>query len=515
MTAERNTKDSWRLDFWVLFATILAPSAVFIVSTALNVALPAIQRDLHATGTDLIWIINAYTLLQAAFFFLSGTLGDHYGRKRFYLLGIVLFALSSLICGLARSAEVLILARGLQGIGSGMIITCSLAIVGAFFAHHRRSWSIGVWSGFTILMTGAGPVIGGWLAEIGLWQLIFFINIPLSLITILVVMLKVPESYDEDAPKGLDISGTVLSTLAVLLGGLFCIEGARRGFDDPLVLLLSGGAIGSLALFVWVEAHSDHPMMPLDLFRSRTFGGANTLTLLFYGATNTVLFFLPLRLIQVQNYSESAVGFALLPLTLPMVFFSFVMGRIIDRYGPRPPLVIGPLLTSASCALFALLDTQSSQEAYWGLLFPAICLFGTGMGLTLAPLTTAVMASVDEHHAGIASGLHNTVSRSAQGLAIAIMGGLVVVLFNQSLLSAPAVLALPAEAQDFLAEEAIHLAETALPANASLAQQVDLRLAIRESFATAINVVMWICAGLSLLCGLLAFFLIERELPPE
>ena len=515
MTLRGKFDESRRLDGWVLIATILAPSMVFMVSTALSVALPAIQRDFRASGTDLIWIVNGYSLLQAAFIFVSGSFGDHYGRKRFYLLGIVLFALASLFCGMAQTAEVLIVARALQGIGSGMMITCSLALVGAFFAHHRRSWSIGVWSGFTMLISGAGPILGGWLTENGLWRMIFFINIPLSLVAILILVLYVPESRDEEAPKGLDVSGTFLSTMALLAGGYFCIEGPRRGFGDPLVLLSGLAAIAILPVFVWVEGHSDHPMLPLNLFRSRTFTGANTLTLLLYGAMNSVLFFLPLSLIQVQGYTESAVGFALLPMTILMVSISFFMSRVVDRYGPRMPLILGPILIGASFAMFATLGPENGQESYWTTLFPAICTFGVGLGITLAPLTTAVMASVDEHHAGMASGLNNTVSRSAQVLAIAVMGGIVLVLFNQSLMTAPAVTTLPPEARVFLAAESVRLAETTLPSDLTALQRADLSLTIRVTFAETISVIMWIAAGLSVISGILSALLIERELPPE
>ena len=513
MNAGEKLRDDWRLDFWVLTATILGPSMVFMVSTALIVALPAIQRDFQASGTDLIWIANAYTLTQAAFIFLSGSFGDHYGRKRVYILGLVAFALASLVCGIAASSEALILARALQGAGSGIMITCSLALVGAFFAHHRRSWSIGVWSAFTLLFAGAGPVFGGILTEIGLWRLIFVINIPLSVVAMLVLIRFVPESFDEEAPQELDISGTVLSTMALLLSGYFCIEGPRRGFDDPMVLLAGLAAIAIMPLFIWIEGHSDHPMLPLNLFRSRTFTGANTLTLLLYGAMNSVLFFLPLSLIQVQGYTASAVGIALLPMTVFMVGFSFVMSRVIDRFGPRPPLIVGPVVIGAACVLLAMLEPSSGQDTYWRTLFPPVCLFGIGMGITLSPLTTAVMASVDEHHAGMASGLNNTVSRSAQVLALAVTGGIALLLFRDALLSDPRVMALPIEARDFLSKESIKLAETSVPL--SLAPQVKdyLQDLIGQSFADSISVIMWIAAGIMFICGLLAALLIERELP--
>ncbi len=516
MAPNTPAKFEWRLDIEVLIATIMAPSMVFMVSTALSVALPAIQHDLGATGTDLIWIVNAYSLLQAAFIFLSGSFGDHYGRKRVYLIGILIFAFASLVCGTTDSAEVLIFARALQGVGSGMMITCSLAIVAAFFFHHRRSWSIGVWSGFTMLISGAGPILGGWLTEIGLWRMIFLINLPLSLVAIVILVAYVPESYDEEAPKELDISGTFLSTMALMLSGFFCIEGPRRGFDDPLVLLSGAAAVAILPAFIWIEGHSDHPMMPLNLFRSRTFTGANTLTLLLYGAMNSVLFFLPLSLIQVQGYSAAAVGFALLPMTVLMVLLSFVMSLVIDRYGPRLPLILGPVLISISFVMLAALQPANGQDSYWTTLFPAICLFGTGMGVTLAPLTTAVMASVDEHHAGMASGLNNTVSRSAQVLAIAVMGGIVLVLFKQTLLTHPVVTALPADARALLSAESVKLAETALPASLTPIEESNLKNLIRETFSGTISFIMLIAAGLSLLSGLLAALLIERELPfPE
>ena len=294
MVLKRTAIGERQRDFWVLFATILAPSMVFMVSTALSVALPAIQRELHASGAEIIWIVNAYSLLQAAFIFISGSLGDHYGRRRFYIIGTVIFSLASFVCGTTHSTDVLILARAAQGLGSGMMITCSLAIVAAYFAHHRRSWSIGVWSAFTMLTSGAGPIIGGWLTEIGMWRLIFLVNLALGALAIVVLLMYVPESYDDEAPQELDITGTLLSTLMLMLAGLFFIEGPRRSFDDPIVLLSGLAAIAILPAFIWIEGHSDHPMMPLNLFRSRTFTGANTLTLLLYGAINSALFFLPL-----------------------------------------------------------------------------------------------------------------------------------------------------------------------------------------------------------------------------
>ncbi len=515
MVLNRSAISTRQRDILVLVATILAPSMVFMVSTSLSVALPAIQRDLQASGTDIIWIINAYSLLQAAFIFISGSLGDHFGRRRFYIIGILLFSLASFFCGTAQSANVLILARAAQGMGSGMMITCSLAIVAVYFAHHRRSWSIGMWSAFTMLISGAGPILGGWLTEVGLWRVIFLINLLLGPLTIVVLLLYVQESYDDEAPQELDMTGTALSTLALLLAGFFFIEGPRRGFDDPTVLLAGAAAIVILPAFIWFEGHSDHPMMPLNLFRSRTFTGANTLTLLLYGAINGVLFFLPLDLIQVQGYSESAVGMAMLPMTLLMVGISFVINRVVDRYGPRLPLICGPLVIGCAMLLLSALEVSHGQATYVQTLLPSMCLFGIGMGITLAPLTTAVMTSVNEHYAGMASGLNNTVSRSAQILAIAIMGSIVILVFQNALLGDPVVTALPDDARAFIVAESVRLAETPLPAGISPHQDAELRQVIRRSFSDSIRIIMLISAGLSFAAGALATKLIEKDLPLE
>ena len=499
------------IDFPVLFAAIIAPSMVFMSSTALNVALPAIQHDLGARGADLLWILNAYAITQVAFIFLGGSLGDHYGRKRIYLAGILLFGLGSLICGFTASRAVFIAARVIQGIGSGIIIPCSLAIITVYFDEDKQGWAIGIWSAFTMLIAGAGPVIGGWLTEIGFWRSIFFINIPLGIATMLALIVYVPESYDEEAPKEMDVPGTILSTVGLMLAAFAWTEGVQRGFEDPLVLIALMVGLAAFPLFLWVERRSDHAMMPLHLFKSRTFSGANIVTYLLYAAINTALVFLPLNLIQIQGYSETFAGFSLLPITLLMGGISFFISHAVDLYGPRPPLIVGPLLIGVALAWLGMLGITGGQASYWTTFLPPICLFGVGMGMTLAPLTTAVMGSVPQHHAGIASSIHNTLSRSSQVLGIAMMGGLAIALFNQSLMSSPTVAALPAAARDQLAAESVNLAETAIPAALTDEARAAVSRVIRESFAEAISVVMWLAAGLCLASALAAALLIKKE----
>jgi EmrB/QacA subfamily drug resistance transporter len=512
MTTQEKQKNIQHTDWWVLFATISASSMAFIGGSALNVALPAIQRELGASGADLLWIVNSYALLLASLILVGGSLGDHYGRKRIYMIGIGIFAITSFICGIAPSTEILIISRIMQGIGGAMMIPGSLAIVSAYFDDSKRGWAIGIWSAFTMMTSMAGPVLGGVLAENGLWRFVFFINIPLGIVALRALIVYVPESYDEEASKELDFLGAILATLGLAGFTFGFIEGPQRGFDDPVILLSIIGGLIALLAFIWDEKRSDHPMMPLRLFKSKTFSGANILTLLLYGALGGVLFFLPLNLIQVQSYSESAAGFSLLPMMILMVGLSFVMGSVVDRYGSRIPLIIGPLLVSVAFVLLSTIGITSGQDAYWTTFFPAICVFGVGMGITVAPLTTSVMGSVPQHNAGIASGINNAMSRSSQVLAVAIMGGIALLLFNQALLSDPMILELPQNEQDTLAAESANLAGTSAPDTLSAESQDDVRQVIKEAFTETFSVIMLIAAGMSFASAIFAGLLVEKNL---
>lgn len=515
MTTTPKVKNSRYIDLWVLFATISASSMAFIGGSALNVALPAIQRDLGANGADLLWIVNSYALLLAALILVGGSLGDHYGRKRIYGIGIIIFGITSFICGIAPSTEILIASRVAQGIGGALMVPGSLAIISAYFDDSKRGWAIGMWSAFTMMTSVAGPILGGWLAEIGLWRFVFFINIPLGICALLALMIYVPESYDEEASKELDYPGAILATLGLAGFTFGFIEGPQRGFDNPVVLFSIIGGIAALIAFIWDERRSDHPMMPLVLFRSRTFSGANLLTLLLYGALGGALFFLPLNLIQVQGYAESVAGFALLPMTVLMVGLSFVMGSVVDRYGARLPLIMGPLFVAVGFVLFSMVGITGGQDDYWTTFFIPICVFGVGMGITVAPLTTSVMGSVPQHNAGIASGINNAMSRSSQVLAVAIMGGIALVLFNQALLTNPGILNLPQNAQDHLSAESANLAGTSVPDTLSEDVRADVQQVIRQSFASTFSVIMLIAAGMSLASAFFAGLLVENNLHHE
>ena len=518
MTTMGNAKNKQRhYGFWVLLATILAASMAFVGSTALNVSLPAIQRDLAARGADLLWISNSYTIVQASLIVVGGSLSDYYGRNRICLLGILVFGAASMICGLTVSTEALIAGRFAQGVGSAMIIPSSLAIVSANFEYSRQGWAIGIWSAFTLLASGIGPIVGGVLTEMGLWRSVFFIHIPFGIVAALVLLFHVPESYDTESPQKVSIIGGILVTLGLVGITYGFTEGPQQGFSSPLIWLSITAGVTALIIFIWNEQRREYSLIPLDLFKSRTLSGANLVTVLLYGALGPAILYLPLNMIQIQGYSETFVGLSLLPMTILPAILSYVIGGVVDRRGPRLPLAVGQLVLSVSFVLLALIGTTGGQDVYWTTFFLPICLFGVGMGIALAPLTAAAVGSVSHAHAGIASGINNTISRSAQVLAIAVMGGLTISLFSQSLMSSPIVQALPADAQSQLEAESVNLAETSPPESLTDAERGDVGQVIRESFAESFNMLMWVGAVLCLVGAVLSALLIEQvwHMPDE
>ncbi|MFP4321384.1 MAG: MFS transporter [Anaerolineales bacterium] len=499
---------------WVLFATISASSMAFIGGSALNVALPAIQSDLGASGADLLWIVNAFALLLAALILVGGSLGDHFGRKRVYLIGIIVFTVSSFVCGIAPTTSILIVARAVQGIGGALMVPGSLAIISAYFGEEKRGEAIGTWASFTTLTSVLGPVLGGILAENGLWRGVFFINIPLGIAATYALVTRVPESKDDEAPKELDFLGAFLVTLGMAGITYGFIELGREPGEpvEPFVIgALIVGVLG-LSAFVLQEARSAHPMMSLKLFRSRTFSGANLLTLFLYGALGGALFFIPLNLVQVQGYGETRAGFALLPFSILLVLMSRWAGGLVDKYGPRPPLTVGPLIVGFAFFALALPGITSGPDAYWTTFFPGFLLIGIGMGITVAPLTTTVMGSVPQHNAGVASGINNAVSRSSQVFATAIMGGLALVIFGAALGASLDDITLPDEARATLDENAADLGAMAIPDQLDAETTATVREAINASFVEMFRIMMIAGAVLSWLSAGLAYVTIEPKL---
>jgi EmrB/QacA subfamily drug resistance transporter len=493
---------------WVLAATILGSSMAFIDGTVVNVALPAIQDHLQATSVEVQWVVQGYALFLAALMLVGGSLGDRYGRRRVFGLGVALFALASVGCGLSQTATQLIVARSVQGIGGALLVPGSLAIISASFGDDRRGQAIGTWSAFTGITSAIGPVLGGWLVQYGSWRWVFFINVPLAIAVLVLLTRGVPESRDDTITGPLDVWGALLAVLG--LGGLVygLSVATEGGLGQPVALGSIAVGILGLVLFVVRERYAQAPMMPLDLFRSRTFSGANLLTLLLYGALSGALYFVPFNLIQVQNYEPTAAGAALLPMILILFALSRWAGGLVDRFGSRRPLVVGPTIAGVGFALFALPGVGGS---YWTTFFPAAVVLGLGMAGAVAPLTTTVMGAVDEQHAGTASGINNAVSRVAGVLALAVLNLVIVAVFNAALDGQLAALPLAPPARMALDAERGKLAGATVPDGLGDEQRAAVQRAIDESYVAGFRLIMLVAAGMAFASALSAWLLIEDK----
>lgn len=402
----------------VLTATVLGSALTFIDGSALGVALPAIQNDLGAGPAAGQWISNAYLLTLGALVLTGGAAGDRFGRKRVFLIGVVVFALASIACGLAASVDWLIAGRAAQGIGAALLTPGALALIGATFPPQERGKAFGTWAGAGALFGMIGPLVGGWLADHADWRAIFWINVPLAVLTVLVALRAVPESRDPEA-KTLDGLGSALAIagLAAFIWGLTAAP--DRGQSDGWVIGSLAAGIVLLAAFVLAEARQAHPMMPLGLFRSPVFSGINVLTMLLYFALGGAMFFLPFDLIRVQGWSATQAGSAMLPFAVVMGLFSTSAGWVADRFGARLSLSVGPVLAGIGLALLAL---PGRGSGYVDGPLAGMTVLAIGMTLAVGPLTAAVMGAVDPARTGVASGVNNAVARVAGLLAVALLG---------------------------------------------------------------------------------------------
>ena len=472
----------------------------FIDSTVVNVALPVLQANFRATVVDVQWVVESYGLFLSALILAGGALGDILGRRFMFLIGVFLFAAASAWCGFSSSIRELIGARSIQGIGAALLVPGSLAIISASFDQGSRGRAIGTWSGFTTITSATGPVLGGWLIEHASWHWVFFINVPMAVGVIVITLWHVPESRSTLA-RHIDWLGAL--TASAGLGGVVygLIESQTRGWSDPLVLGSLVASMACLAGFVWAEAKVSSPMVPLKLFQSRVFAGANLLTLSLYAALGIFFFLIPLNLIQVRHYSATATGAAVLPMILLMFFLSRWSGGLVSRYGARTPLIVGPFIASLGFALFAVPGTTGS---YWKTFFPAFVVLGLGMAVSVAPLTTVVMSSVDEDHAGTASGVNNAVARVAGVLAIAIFGVLMVTVFTSRLNHGLQSSGIPAGLSRQVQANAIQLAGLELPSGLDPTTANIVKVQIANAFVSGFRLIMLLCAALAIASGIIA-----------
>jgi EmrB/QacA subfamily drug resistance transporter len=392
----------------------------FLDSTVVTVALPAIADDLDAGIRGLQWVLDGYLVTLTALILLGGSLGDHYGRRRIFVYGLIGFTVASVLCGIAPNTGTLIAARALQGVGGALLVPGSLAIISASFHEADRSRAIGAWSGLAGVSSALGPLVGGYLVDAISWRWVFLINVPIAAVAVWIAVRHVPETRDEMLRGRPDVPGAVLAS-AGLAGLAFAFIEGSGGVDAGILL---AGALGAAALiaFVIVEMRTTNPMLPMDLFKSQQFTGANLTTLAVYTALGGALFLVVIELQVVLGYSALEAGVALIPITALMLVLSPRAGMLAQRIGPRIPMTVGPFIVAVGLVLFARVD---DGRGYFDGVFPAAVVFGLGLSLTVAPLTAAVLGAVEDRHVGIASGVNNAVARLAGLLAVAVLPGVV------------------------------------------------------------------------------------------
>ena len=406
---------------WVIGATILGSGMASIDATVLGIAIPTIGRDFHASLGTLQWVVTGYSLTLASLLLLGGSLGDPYGRRRVFMVGVAWFALASAACALATGSAVLIVLRVLQGVGGALLTPGSLAILEASFDPDDRSEAIGAWSGLGGVASAAGPLLGGYLISAASWRWIFLINVPIGVVVLLVSARHVPESRDPSMSGRIDVAGAVLATASLAGVASALIEGPTRGWSSPLVLAsLTVGLVGTAA-FTVTEYRSSSPMLPLGLFRNRQFAVTNAVTFVVYAGLGGVLFLLPVVLQVVDHYSPLQSGVALLPMTLVMLLFSARSGRLAARIGPRLQMGLGPIVVGGGLALLSRAPDGSGYVVY---ILPAVLVIATGLAITVAPLTSTALNSVSESHAGLASAVNNDVARLGGLIAVAVLPAL-------------------------------------------------------------------------------------------
>jgi EmrB/QacA subfamily drug resistance transporter len=492
---------------WILAASVLASSMVFIDGSAVNVAVPVLQSDLHTTNAGAQWVIESYALFLSALILVGGSLGDLFGRRRIFLAGIAAFALASLLCGFAQTAGQLIAARAVQGVASALLTPGSLSIIGASFDESRRGKAIGTWSSFTAVTAMAGPLLGGFIVQHASWRWVFFINIPVAAAAIAITYAWVAESREAlQGERRIDWLGAVLATISLGCIVYALIESGSSGWSWFTGSCLVAGLV-VLAAFIAVEARLPNAMMPLDLFADRNFSAINAQTLLIYGALGGATFFLPFDLIQVQHYSPSAAGAAMLPFIILVSALSPQAGALATRIGAKRPLVVGSAIVALSFVAFAIPSTGGS---YWTTFFGPCVLLGLGMSLVVSPLTTTVMTSAGSDRFGIASGVNNAVARTASLVAIAVLGLGLALRFNHTLDVRMASAEIPQAVERQVDAERADLAAARPPENAPPIVRRHVADAIALSYVDGFRFAM-VLAALLAIGGMCCAFALENR----
>jgi EmrB/QacA subfamily drug resistance transporter len=496
---------------WVMLAAIIASAMAFIDATALNVVLPALQDGLQATSGDLFWILNAYLLMLASLILVGGSLSDTLGRKKIFMVGIVIFVVGSGLCGTANTVFLLIVYRLMQGIGGAFMIPGSLALISSAIDETERGKAIGTWSSATTIVTVGGPILGGALADAGLWRYIFFINVPIGIAAFFILWTKVDETNDENSDPSIDILGAIVIALGLAALTFGCLSMPEKGiYHWHVYLPLIAGTILLIA-FIAIEKVSKYPMMPLNLFNNGTFSGANLLTFFLYAGLGTGMLFLSLNLVQVQGYTQLQSGLTFLPFTLLMIALAKFSGKLADKYGPRLFLIIGPATAGIGLLSLAFVGQTCGIADYWVTYFPGILVFGLGMSITVAPLTSTVMGSVSQQYSGTASGINNAITRISNVLANAIFGALAVLLFSMALQARLHDADLSGTSRQAVMAQAVNLGNAAVPKEIDDTAKEKIERYYHESFIEAYKKIMLISAGLAFTGACMSLLFIQNK----
>jgi len=496
---------------WVMVAAILASAMAFIDSTALNVVLPSLQKELRATGADLFWILNAYLLMLASLILIGGSMGDKLGRKKVFMAGIFIFICGSAACGFTPGVLYLIIFRMIQGVGGALMIPGSLSLISSSIIEKERGKAIGTWSAFTTVVTMGGPILGGALADAGLWRYIFFINVPIGVAALIMLWFKVDESKDNNADTSLDFPGAIATTFGLALVTFGFLRMPVMGFSSWQVYLSLAAGVILLIAFIIIETKTQHPMMPLHLFANATFSGANLLTFFLYAGLGAGMLFLSLNLVQIQGYSQLQSGLTFLPFTIIMISFARFAGTLADKHGPRRFLIIGPAAAGLGLLILSFVKQTNGPNDYWTTFFPGVIVFALGMSFTVAPLTAAVMGSVSDHFSGTASGVNNALTRISNVFANAVFGALAVFFFSASLNGQIGSLHLNEDQTKNVTAQAVNLGNAKVPQGITGTAHQLIENAYRSSFISAYQQILYISAALAFLGALMGFLFIRNS----